>query len=286
MTRAVATAAMIVHTRVGFRPEVLHDHLLDVAVPPVEVADREERRGTLRRRLSDADEDAGRERDRETTRVLDRADPHRRDLVRRAVVRHPTFHQSLARLLEHQAHRRGHVLEPRQVLVRHHAGVEVREQSRLLDHADRHRPDVVERRVVAAVLEPLARDGVSILGLVAEREERLLASGRPAGLGDRDDLLRRQVRVIELRGRLGERAVVAHIPTQHGERDEDLPRVRDRAAAAEVSQRRRDLEELGEALAGRAEKDGRLIECERLTARRARERPARPRGRFTHPLRA
>ena len=94
--RATATAARnvssdglgrVVHRGPRLRPEVLDDHLLDVVVAAVQVADREERRRALARGLADPDEDPGGERDREPPGVLDRAQPHRRHLVGRPVVR-------------------------------------------------------------------------------------------------------------------------------------------------------------------------------------------------------
>jgi hypothetical protein len=66
---------------------------LHVAVAPVEVADREQRLGALAWRLADADEDARRERDGEAAGVLDRPQPHGRDLVGRTEVRTSAFRQ-------------------------------------------------------------------------------------------------------------------------------------------------------------------------------------------------
>ena len=65
------------------------------------------------------------------------------------------------------------MLQAGDLLVAHDARVEVGQQARLLDHADRHRAQVVERRVEAALVEPVAGDRVAVLGPVAEREERL-----------------------------------------------------------------------------------------------------------------
>ena len=126
-TRAVATAARnssscgsgaSTHGRARLRSEVLHDHLLHVAVAPVEVADREQRLGALAGRLADADEDARRERDREAAGVLDRPEPHGRNLVGRAEVRTSALASAgRSRRLEHHAHRGADVLQPRDLLV-------------------------------------------------------------------------------------------------------------------------------------------------------------------------
>ncbi len=156
------------HGGARLRPEVLHDHLLHVAVPPVQVTDREQRLGPLTIRLADAHEDAGGERHRETTGVLDRAQAHGGNLVGRAEVRAALAAEAIARALEHEAHRGAHVLEPRDLLVGHDAGIQVRQQSRPLDDPDRDRAHVVEGGAVPPLLEPFAGDLVSILGSVAQ----------------------------------------------------------------------------------------------------------------------
>ena len=73
-------------------------------------------------------------------------------------------------------------------------GVEVRQQPGLLQHPDRHRPDVGQRGVVAVRVEPLAGRRPAVLGTVAEREQRLLAAERGALRRDVEHLVRREVR--------------------------------------------------------------------------------------------
>ncbi len=140
------------------------------------------------------------------------------------------------RRLEHHPHRRGDGLEPLQLGPGHDARVEVRQQAGLLEHPDGHRPDVVEGRVVARRVEPLAGLRPAVLGPVAEGEERLLAAERRALAGDGENLVGREVRRRQLVrcGRDG--AVVAAVPAQPGERDEDLLGVGDDAGAAGVGQ--------------------------------------------------
>ena len=118
------------HRGAGLRAEVLHDHLLHVAIASVQVADREQGLGALALGLADADEDAGGERHREPAGVLDRAQPHGRHLVGRAEVRPSPGREAIARGLEHDAHRRADVLQARDLLVAHHARVQVRQQAR------------------------------------------------------------------------------------------------------------------------------------------------------------
>jgi hypothetical protein len=210
------------HRGSRLRPEVLDDHLLDVTVPAVQVADREHRPGAFARVLADPHEDARGERDRQAAGVLDRPQTNGRTLVRRAEVRPTLLRESIRRRLEHQAHRRAHLSQPGELLVAHDAGVQVRQETGLLDHADGGRAHVLERRGVPAGAEPAARDLVPILRPVAQGEEGLLARPLPASSRDREHVLRRQVRSVEPRRRLRERAVVAMVATEHGERDEDL----------------------------------------------------------------
>ena len=206
----------------------------------------------------------GRERDGETAGVLDRPQPHGRDLVGRTEVGTPALRQPVGRRLEHHAHRGAHVLQPRELLVAHHAGVQVREQARLLDHADRDGAQVAERRAVPALLQPLPRHVVPLLRPVAEREERFLAAHLPTRLGDRDDLVGGEERVVQLGGRLGERAVVTVVAAEHRERDEDLAGVGDGVAVAEIPEARGEGHEPLEVGSPRGQERLGLVERNRL----------------------
>src|SRR6516225_77688 len=75
------------HTCSRLRPEVLDDDLLDMPVGVVEPAQRQERIDALLPRLSDANEDAGGERDGRFACRADAREPHTRMLVGRAVMR-------------------------------------------------------------------------------------------------------------------------------------------------------------------------------------------------------
>ena len=120
-----------------------------------------------------------------------------------------------------------------------HAGVEVRQQAGLLQHRDRAGAHVLQRGVVAAGLQPLARGGPALLRPVAEGEQRLLAALRRARAGDLQHLVALEERGGQPVRHGGERAVVAAVAAQPGERDEDLARVRDDARAARVDAARR-----------------------------------------------
>ena len=151
----------------------------------------------LGRRLADADEDAGGERDVAAARVFQDPEADLGVLVGGAEVRSALLgEQALRRRLEHHAHGRGDRLEALEVLPGHDARVEVRQQAGLLKDADRHRPDVGERVVVAVRVKPLA--GLLPAGLrpVAEREEGFLAAERGPLPGDLEHLVRAEVGAV------------------------------------------------------------------------------------------
>ena len=75
-----------VHAGAGLRQEVLDDDLLHVPVTPVRSGNRLERRDAIEAVLADADEDPGRERDRELARGFEGGEPPFGGLVRRAAV--------------------------------------------------------------------------------------------------------------------------------------------------------------------------------------------------------
>ena len=162
-------------------------------------------------------------------------------LVRGAEVRlAPGLEQAPRGRLEHHPHRRRHGLEPVHLLPRHHAGVEVGQQAGLLQHPHRHRPYVGQGGVVALLVEPLPRLGPPVLGAVAEGEQRLGAAELGALAGDLDDLVGGEVRrpalALEVPGRGDERAVVAPVAAQPGDRDEHLGGVGDHAWSARSGQ--------------------------------------------------
>ena len=231
----------VAHGRVGLGPEVLDDHLLHVAVLPGHASQREDRLGPLGERLADADEEAGGEGDREAPCVLEHPQAYVGVLVRRAEVRQaPGLEQTARSGLEHHAHRRGDRLEPVQLLPRHHAGVQVRQQPGLLQHSDGHRAHVGERGVVALLIEPLLRLRPAVLGPVTEGEQRLEAAHLGTLSRDLEDLVGREVRRPSLArrvaGRLHEGAVVAPVAAQAGDRDEDLGGVGDRPGSSGVEE--------------------------------------------------
>ena len=264
------------HRGLRLGPEVLHDHLLDRAVLPRHLADREDRLRPLRKRLADPDQDAGRERDVQPAGVLEHTQPHRRVLVGRAVVGPaPLGEQPRRGGLEHHPHRRRHRLEPVELLPGHHPRVEVRQQPGLLQHPDRHRPHVVQGRVVALLVEPLPGPRPAVLGSVAEGEQRLGAAQLGAPPGDVEHLVGGEVHALagalEVPGRGDERAVVAPVAAQPGQWDEHLGGVghhtrTTRRLEARVTDPGRDLTQPLQVLPPGGQQHRSLVDVERRTA--------------------
>ena len=145
---------------------------------------------------------------------------------------------------------------------RHHAGVQVRQQPGLLQHPDRHRPHVVQRRVVAALVEPLAGLVPPRLGTVAEREKRFLAAQFGTAAGDVEDLVGLHVHAEALGAQLArdgdERAVVAGVAAQMGDGDEHLARIADRQPPVRPAPtRRRQARRRAPARRSRTDRPGR-----------------------------
>ena len=119
-----------------------------------------------------------------------------------------------------------------QLVVVQDAGIGVRQQARLAQHEARAMRQVGRGRGEAEPVELLACRPVAQLGLVAEREQRLVAAGQPPCLGDREHLVLAHVAALAAPRRARERAVVADVAAEVRERNEDLRRERHVAASA------------------------------------------------------
>ncbi len=159
----------------------------------------------------------------------------------------------------------------------------MRQQPGLLQHRDRAGPHVRERAVVAGLVEPLPGLRPALLRAVAEGEQRLLAAQGRALPGDVEHLVDGEERRRQPAGHGRERAVVAAVAAQPGQRDEDLAGVRDHARPPRVEQPavadpgRRGAQRLEVGAAGLQQHRG-LGDVERLAV-------AGPRERTTHPVR-
>ena len=220
-----------------------------------------------------------------------------RILVRAAVVGQALgLEQPPRRGLQHHAHRRRHRLEPGQLRPAHHAGVQVRQQPGLLEHPDRHRPHVVQRRVVATLVEPLPGLVPPRLRPVTEREQRLLATQFGTATRHVEDLVGLHVHAHALRPQLAgnrdERAVVAGVAAQMGDGNEHLARVAHRqpsggsAAAgrleAGVAHPRRAGAQVREVIAARGHRDRGFVDVECHAVARAPQHASQSRRDWAH----
>ena len=223
------------HRGVVLGAEVLHDHFLHMPELAVRAADRVDRIRPFQLRLADADQQPGGERDRQPPRIVEGAQPHRRVLVGAAVVGQTLrLVEPPRRRLQHHAHRRRHGLEPGQLRPAHHPRVEVWQQPGLLQHPDRHRPHVIEGRVVAAFVEPLTRLLPARLRPIPQREKSFLATQLGTLAGHREDLVGFHEHALALRAEPArhrdESAVVAGVAAQMRHRNEHLARIAHRQA--------------------------------------------------------
>ena len=228
------------HRGVILGAEVLHDDFLYMAELPVGLPDCVQRLGPLGQCLADTDKQARGERDRQSTGVVERPQSDLGVFVRAAVVSQPLgLEQPPRGGLEHHPHGRGNRLQLRELRPRHHPGIEVWQQSGLLEHADRHRPYVVKRRVIAALVEPLPRLVPARLRPITKREKRFFATQFGATTGDVENLVGLHIHAQPLRPQLAgdgdEGAVVAGVAAQMSDRDEHLARIADRQPAVRAA---------------------------------------------------
>src|SRR5262249_18302443 len=124
----------------------------------------------------------------------------------------------------------------------------MRKEPRLVQHEARGTREILERGTAAQLLELVAGGAVAKLGLVAQREERFVTARRGTGGGGLEHSLAAHVRPLTGARRLREGAVMADVPAELRQRDEDLRRVGDEPAVARVAKAPR----LGAELAERA----------------------------------
>ena len=264
------------HRSVALGQKILHDDFLHMPESFVCLPDSHDRLGAVADSLSDADENARRERDAEPSGVGQRPQPDLGVFVRAAVVGLPFFFEQTPRgRLEHHAHRRCDGLEPGQLLPRHHPRVQVRQQTRLLEHLDRHRAHVIERGVVPARIKPLLRLRPAILGPVTESEQCFFATEFGALAGHLDDFVGVHEQAVapridasaNLAGHRDERAVVALVPAQACDRDEHLARIADglvptRLQQTRITNPRRRRHQIHQILAPGVQQHGGLVDVE------------------------
>ena len=102
-------------------------------------------------------------------------------LVRRTVVRRELGIERL----EHHPLTRAHAAQLGQLGFEECAGVGVGEEAGLVEHEPAHRDEVVDRRFVAVLPQPVAGCRVPLLGTLAEGEQRLVTAGGGASARNR-----------------------------------------------------------------------------------------------------
>jgi hypothetical protein len=108
----------------------------------------------------------------------------------------------------------------------------MRQQPRCVEHGSCRLREVVGRRRSPKLRQCIARDRITQLRLVAQREQRLLAVGRGAGASDLEHVVDRQVGLRQVTRPMRERAVVTDVAAELRQRNEDLARIADRAPEA------------------------------------------------------
>ena len=202
----------------------------------MQIADRGQRVEPLRARLADADQDAGGERHRQFAGAAHRLQPRprapcpaSRNAHRPARTAARCSTSSMMPMLADT------VAERRDFFARHDARIDVGQQAGLVQHQRAHRAQVLDGRLVTQRGQGLTRGAIAQFRLVAQGEQRLCAACGGACPRDRQHRLGRQIRWPLGARAFGERAVVAHVATQFGQRDEDLARIGHRAPLRSVT---------------------------------------------------
>ena len=237
------------HPGLRLGPEVLDDDFLDVAVLVVQVAHGKQGVDPFLAGLADPDQDARSEGHARFAREPQGLEPSLRHLVRATVVRLTLLVEPHGNALEHDAHGRSHRPQMLKVFSGHQPRVEVRQEARLEQDPLRRLPQVGKGGLVAQLGQAVTGGLVAQFRLVAEGEQRFLATGLGGKAGLAQHGVKRHVSRLALLRRLGEDAVVADVPAQVGQRQEDLAGVRNEVAVAAVSQLAGDVDQSFEAAA-------------------------------------
>ena len=196
-------------------------------------------------RLADADEDAGRERDAQFARQLQRLETRLGPLVGRAVMNAARLAQARAEQFQHDALAGRHCPQAGDLGPAHDSGIGVRQQPGLAQRERAHRLEIVDRGFVSERIQSLAGGAIAQLWLVAQCEQRLRAAGGRSSAGDRKHFVGGKIGGPSGARALGEGAIVADIAAKMGERDEHFARIRDVAAMPVVAQTPGSVDQLG-----------------------------------------
>ena len=116
----------------------------------------------------------------------------------------------------------------------------MRQEARLAMDDARGFGEVRQRCWMSEALELFARSPIAQLRLVAEREQRFLASGRSPGFGDCDHRIDGQIGLYARSGSVREGAIVTDIPAQLRQRNEHFPGIGNAVAMGLIASPRGD----------------------------------------------
>ena len=219
----VRTRRRVLHAGSRLRQEVLHDDFLYVTVLLMRFGNGKQRCNAVFARFADADEDSRRERNLQFARPTESVESTLRHFVGSTAM----ACEVVAQRFDHHSLRRRNRTQQRKFVLVQRACVGVGEEAGFVKNQLRHVVHVVNGAVVSVRLQPVRCNLVAQFGPFAQGEQRLVATVAGTLLGDAQHGVGREVRVLESRGRLGERAVTARVATQHGERNEHLRRIGD-----------------------------------------------------------
>ena len=149
----------------------------------------------------------------------------------------------------------------------------------LFEHEDRHRAHIRQGVRIATRIQPLTGRTPAFFGTVTEGEQRFLATHRRALPGDRNHFVGREERRLHPARRGRERAVMATVTAEPGQRDEDLLAVGNDARTARVLQpgrtnTRSQLTQMRQVIAPRSQQRLDLGDVEGLAVTSTGQRPS------------
>ena len=181
------------HAGPGLGAEILDDDFLQMAVAGMQVAQHEQREDAFAPGLADADQDAAGERHTLAAGRFDHRNADRRVLVGGAEMRPARLGEPGRGVFQHDALRDAHAPQRRDLRFSGNSGIDVRQQPGLAGHELAHGDEIFDGAGVAEPAERGTRRLVAQLGLVAEREQSLAASGLASRPRDRQHLVGAQV---------------------------------------------------------------------------------------------
>ena len=196
-----------------------------MAIALLQISDGQQCFYSLQPRFANSDEQPSGEGNFCLSGKADRFQPDRRKFVRRSKMRHPFCTKPLGAAFQHQSHRSRQRTQDGIVMSVHYAGIKMRQKAGFFQHQRSHIRQIVERAGKATVRKPFTRRRIAILRPVAQRKQRLPASLRFPGACNFQNFLWFKKRCGQLRRAMRKCTIMANIPAQFGQRNEDLARI-------------------------------------------------------------